>query len=315
MRNGGPCDEQWNTLQQAYETAMSDISNDDAYTTYKAAKAQRDTCYANYDANMADFAQQQERKEAECRDMFQIKREAAERLYYEARNAAKAQLDATLAALAALEEECKKPKVATGGEDNTDIGVIPGGIVYEPLPPTPTSDACQPNVAVAPPSPSIPGADGTPRTGKPKELGQKDALVEMMQAIAEEVTKTPVPLNALNNQIFAAIVVSKLRARLVELYGEAADAERENNRGKIIRLRRKIADYERAAQVRGGIAEGRPPAELQEQIDDLQDAGFGACESDADCGDPVCCTETQVGRLTCDVESGQCVSSQEECED
>lgn len=104
-------------------------------------------------------------------------------------------------------------------------------------------------------TPSIPGADGTPRTGKPKDLGHKDALVEMIQTVAEEVTKTPVPLNAINNQIFAGIVCVKLRSRLIELHGEAADAEWSNNRGKVIRLRKKIRDYERASQVRCAIAE------------------------------------------------------------
>lgn len=63
------------------------------------------------------------------------------------------------------------------------------------------------------------------RTGKAAPLGGTDVLKELLQAIAEDVTGTPIPISAISDQVFAGIVCVKIRSRLAELEIEQSDAQ------------------------------------------------------------------------------------------
>ncbi len=116
IRDKGPCDDQNAALQQAYEKAINNISDDALYNDYKAAKKNRDECFANREQKYEDRANDNKRKEQDCRDTFQMKHDEAERIYYNQKNAAKAQRDAALANLDELEKKCKTP--VSGGQTN-----------------------------------------------------------------------------------------------------------------------------------------------------------------------------------------------------
>lgn len=89
----------------------AEVTNDTLYTTYKQAKAKRDACYAQVKADdYQDWSTTNQNREQQCRDDFKQAHDAAERLYYEKKNTAKAQRDAALAALDELQKECNKPK-------------------------------------------------------------------------------------------------------------------------------------------------------------------------------------------------------------
>lgn len=103
---------------------------------------------------------------------------------------------------------------------------------------------------------------------------------------------------------------------------EQSDAQMGGQRGKEIRLRKKIADYNHAMQVRCAIAEGKPPLTLKEDMQQIQDATVSeetdeeetdeaSCETAADCGEPACCSATEVGTWACN--DGACASQRKPC--
>lgn len=162
----GPCDDQWEELQKAYKEVSAQVSDDNLYNTYKAAKGKRDACFAKVKAD--DYTERKDtntNKEKMCRDDFQQARDAAERLYYETRNTAKAQRDAALAALDALQKECNKPKTgATAGEGTVGVANA-GGEGDGTTPPvqeiTPDAAVCQPT-ATPPTTTTTPGTATIP---------------------------------------------------------------------------------------------------------------------------------------------------------
>jgi hypothetical protein len=319
----GPCDDAWGELQKAYTEVSAQVSDDNLYNTYKAAKGKRDECYAQVKADdYQDWSTTNKNKEQQCRDDFQQAHDAAERLYYEKKNTAKAQRDAALAALDELQKECNKPK--TGGDSAwwATNGVIGDGKTEEidGEPPvqeiTPDAPACQPTATVTAPGggASIPGANTQPRTWKAPDKWQKDVLKELLQAVAEDVVGNPIPVSAISDQVFAVMVCAKLRTRLAELEMEQSDAQLWGQRSKEIRLRKKIADYNHASQVWCAIAEGRPPLDLKEDMQQIKDAEFieeQTCTTAADCGEPACCSATEIGIRTCN--DGVCASQKSLC--
>lgn len=165
---------------------------------------------------------------------------------------------------------------------------------------------CQP-VAKAPTA----GTTTQPRTGKSPDLGTKDVLKELLQAVAEDVVGNPIPVSAISDQVFAVMVCAKVRTRLAELEMDQSDAQLGGQRGKEIRLRKKIADYNHAMQVWCAIAEGRPPVQLKEDMQKIQETISTACETAEDCGDPACCSATEIGRWAC--VDGACVANKSPC--
>lgn len=337
-RDKWPCDDQNDALQKAYKQASENISDDNLYKDYKEAKKNRDECFeANKATNYEDWATENKRKDQECLDTFQMKHDAAERLYYEKKNTAKMQRDAALAALDELEKKCKQP--ASGGQTaggNTVGQVTMWGTETTPEETTPPDTTVDPEAdvctAAAKPvvawpavsAPSIPWANSQVRTGKAAPLGGTDVLKELLQAIAEDVTGTPIPISAISDQIFAGIVCVKIRSRLAELEIEQSDAQLWGDRKNEIRLRKKIADYNKAMQVWCAIAEGRPPLNIKEDMQQIQDAEYGEGENDdedddeaqecsesGECGDAACCSETELGTWSC--ADGKCVASKKTC--
>lgn len=56
-------------------------------------------------------------------------------------------------------------------------------------------------------------------------MTHKDILKELLQAAAEDVVGSPIPVSAISDQIFAVMVCAKLRTRLAELEMEQSDAQ------------------------------------------------------------------------------------------
>jgi len=317
---GGPCDKEYEATQAAYKNAWGDISNDQFYKEWKSAKANWDECYANRDQKYEEWSNNNQGKDKLCQEEFQAKSEAARGAHDAAMKAAKEKRDADMAFLDELEKECKKPKptgatggtavsVGTGGTAGTTTGSAGGtATATRPVtPPNPNAPACQDAVA---------GENGTPRTGRATDFGPKDILVNLMTQIAEDVTGTPIPTGAINDQIFAGIVVTKIHARLIEMRMEEIDAITSGDRKAEIALRQKIARYERARDVWGKIAEGRPALpEVKKEVAALNSMPTGACKTDADCGTPVCCSGTEVGSWSCNVSTGACVAKKTACTD
>ncbi len=318
----GPCDDQWEELQKAYADVSAEVTNDTLYTTYKQAKAKRDACYAQVKADdYQDWSTTNQNREQQCRDDFKQAHDAAERLYYEKKNTAKAQRDAALAALDELQKECNKPKTGWDTAGWATNGVIGDGKTEEVdgEPPvqeiTPDADVCTPK-PVAPGQPSIPGATSQPRTWRAPDLWATDVLKELLQMVAEDVVGNPVPVSAISDKVFAVMVCAKIRSRLAELEIDMSDAQLGGQRSKEIRLRRKIGDYNHAMQVWCAIAEGRPPVQLQQEMQVIKDAEFDektTCETAESCGEPACCSATELGRWTCT--DGVCVAEKITCPD
>lgn len=314
---GGPCDEAYAGTEKAYKNAWGDISNDQFYKEWKKAKADWDECYANREAKYDDWSKTNQAKEKTCQEVFQAKSDAARDAHDTAMKAAKAKSDADTAFLDALEKECKKPKptgstgttgVVAGGQAGGTTGGKPVTPPNRPVtPPNPNAPACQD---------AVPGENGTPRTGRATDFGPKDILVNLMTQVAEDVTGTPIPTGAINDQIFAGIVVAKLHARLIELQMEEIDAITSSDRRAEIALRQKIARYEKARNVWGKIAEGRPAvAEVKKDVNAINALPTGGCKVDADCGSPVCCSAKEVGSWSCNVSTGACVAKKTPCTD
>ncbi|HLG24263.1 MAG TPA: hypothetical protein VI564_05030 [Candidatus Nanoarchaeia archaeon] len=314
---GHPCDEEWNNVQQAYEQASAEISNDEFYNNYKQASQKWKDCHAQFDNHLEDWMEQNRKKEEACQQQFKAKVDAAQDAYYKAQGDAKAIRDAKLNALAELERKCredaekKKKEIKTGGggtettdgqTDGTDTTDDEDDETEEEVPvePKPNSAACARPVTQE-------------RTKKAPDLGPKDVLTNVMVQAAEEVTGTVIPTSAINEKIFAVFVVARLQSRIAELEIEESDAQLSGQRSKEIRIRRQLARYRQAIQLWGKIAEGRPPADIGQQAQQLDDLPPGTCQSDAECGEPVCCSKTSVGNWHCDTAKGTCYNSVDNC--
>ncbi len=309
---GGPCDNEWKASQEALTQVQGNVMNDVAYNGWKKAKADWDACYANWDAKYADWSAKGKQREELCRDEFNAKRDAAIKANEDAIKAAATQRDADLAKLDELEKSCKeKSKTQTGGGVTTGGGSVTTGTTPPATTPwiqTPTTvatSACQPA--------GIPGSNSTPRTGRATDFGAKDIVIGLITQVAEDVTGSPVPTGILDNQIFAGMVTVKIRTRIAEMEIEESDAQLSNQRGKEIRLRRKLDQYRRALDVWGKIAEGRPPvSEIKKDVAQLQSMPSGMCQSDLDCGSPLCCSANTIATSHCD-DNGACVAQANNC--
>lgn len=304
---GGPCDAEWKGTQEAAERAQANISSDEAYKGWKEAKAKWDACYGNYEAKQNDWVERNLGKERSCQEEFQAKVAAANEAHKNAVKAAATKRDADLAILDEIEKNCKK-KTTTGGGSDTVIAV-PGSTGKPIVPPTTVpKSACEPA--------GIPGSQGTPRTGRSPDFGPKDIAVELMTQVAEEVTSTPLPISAIDNQIFAGIVCVKIRSRIVELTIDESDADLSGQRATAIRLRKKLTQYNRALEVWCAIAEGKKPlAEVKKDVAAINALPSGLCKKDADCvAAPLCCSANTIAVSRCDTTTGACVADVRNCE-
>jgi hypothetical protein len=314
---GGPCDKEYEATQVAYRNAWGDISNDQFYKEWKKAKADWDACYAKRDEKYEEWSKDNLAKEKLCQDELQAKADAANEAYRVAVDAARAKRAADMAFLDELEKKCKEPKVTGGG--STTTGVIPGsgtpvgtnppggGVTVAPpvTPPNPNARVCQD---------VIPGENATGRTGKASDFGPRDIMVNLMTQVAEEVTKTPVPVSAIDERVFAIMVCSKIRSRIVEMDLEAIDHITDNVWTR--RYEQTRRRYETALGVWCKIAEGRPALpEVKKDVAAINAMPTGACTKDADCGPPVCCSGKEVGTWTCNTATGACVSKKTACTD
>jgi hypothetical protein len=299
---GGPCDAEWKASQQAAERAWNNISNDDAYYGWKKAKADWDACYGNYAEKQKEWSEKNLAKERTCQEEFQAKVDAAQKAHADAVAAAKSKRESDLAYLDELEKKCKEKPKTGGGSGTTPVTPPP----VQP-PTTLPKSACE--------APGIPGSQGTPRTGPSPDFGPKDIVVNLMTQVAEEVTKTPLPISAIDNQIFAGIVCAKIRSRIAEMTIEESDADLSGDRTTVIRLRKKIAQYGRALDVWCGIAAGKKPlAEVKADVAAINAMPSGSCKKDADCtAAPLCCSANSIATSHCDVETGACVSRVQSC--
>lgn len=316
--NGGPCDAQWDALQQSYQTAMGDVSNDDAYNDYKAKKADWDACHDDWDAQWQQYGDAQHHAEATCQQAFQQKVDAAQQAREAEEQKAAQKRDADLATLDEFERQCRASNAASGGvvgsgnvivvDDGRGGGAGEDG-VPAPGPIDAGADACTGGGDSTGTTGTGSGATG-PRTGHVAEHPVRDVIVNLAVAVAEDVTGTPLPTGAINDQIFAGIVCTKLYARVIDIQGAESDAIWSGNRREEIRLRRELRRYTQAKQIWCAIAEGRPPQNISVQAQEVNDAK--SCQTDADCGPPVCCGETEIGRYYCN-EDGECSSAKDAC--
>lgn len=307
---GNPCDAEWEARTQAYEAAMNDISNEAAYQTYKQALKAWNECSADFDASYENYAEQARAKEAQCAADFQTAVENAnterERLETEANN----KKNSDLAALDALEEQCKKAEEERLAQLMSDAqeaaalqsDALRGGStrhIYRTGSPQCTG--------------VIPGENTQPRTGRveEEELAMSVAREVLTQA-AEAVTHTPIPTNAIDNKIFAIMVCAKLNTRLNELQIEEADAIGSNRRREL-ELRDIISRYRRAKHVWCSIAAGNTSAQIRSDADAIESPeDTSQCSSDSECGDPLCCSATEIGVWRCN-EDGQCYTEKQPC--
>ncbi|MEY4745146.1 MAG: hypothetical protein RL272_1091 [Candidatus Parcubacteria bacterium] len=317
--SGGPCDNEWKASQQAAANAWNDISNDQFYKEWKKAKADWDACYGNWEAKYKDWSDRNKGKESACQEEFQAKVGAANAAYDAAMKAAKDKRDADLKYLDELDKKCKEPKpAATGG--TTTGGVTAGGTTGGGTTPPPGGGTTTGGTTIHPEArvcqDEIPGENSVPRTGKASDFGPKDILINLITQAAEEVTGSPIPTDAIDSQIFAGIVCVKLHARLIELQGEESDAIWSGNRKAEIAARLKIARYTRARDIWCKIAEGKPAiADVRKEQAAIGAMPTGGCRTDADCGDPVCCSAKEVGSWSCDASTGACHQRKSPCAD
>lgn len=310
LYQGSPCDDQWNALQASYANVSKDVTNDVLYNDYKSKQAEWMACHNNFEQELKNWEEREKDKGQKCQERFQseVDQLQAERKTQEEQ--AKQKRDADLAALAEFEKQCKTP----GGDivgDGTAV-VVGGpqdGQIPQPGPVQAGSAACGSGGGTQVRT-TIPGENTAPRTGTVAENPAKDVLTEIMIQTAEGVTGTPIPTSAINDKIFAGIVCTKLYSRILELEAAAGDAEWSNNRGEQIRLRKELARYRQAQSVWCAIAQGKPPADLQTQIGQIQN--ITECKTDADCGPPVCCSETEIGMMICS-SAGKCVPGKRAC--
>lgn len=251
-----PCEEDWQNLQNAYQTARGNISNDEAYNNYKSNKAKWEACIENHQADPNKFYDEGEKKLEMCNESYQkaisqalsVKKAEEEKLTN--------QKNSDLAFLDDLEKKCATPApepsitpVISVNSGNTTGNNVAGGAVSVGNSASGNGGGCL-----------VPGENTTPRTGKPDENVVKDIATEIAIQVAEGITGSPIPSSAINDKIFAGIVCTKLYARELELQQEEIDAILSNNRVEMIKIRRTLAKYRRAKQVWCAIAEGRTNA-------------------------------------------------------
>lgn len=312
---GGPCDKEAKEADVAAKDAWADIASDDAYHGWKKAKANWDACYANREAKYKEWSEKGLERERQCRDEFNAKNGAAQQAYTDAVKAAKAKRDADLAFLDELEKKCKeKEKTQTGGSVTTGGAGQPGGTTPTPpstpkpkpwvsTPPTLPASACQT---------TVPGAQTSPRQGRARDFGPRDVATNLLVQVAEEVTKTPVPLSAIDHQIFAGMVCVKIRTRIAQMMIEASDFETSGRTALAQRINRKIEQYGRALSTWCAIAEGKATLpEVKKEVAAIGTVQAGVCQMDSECGAPLCCNANSIATARC-VE-GQCVSMVNTC--
>lgn len=246
-----PCEAEWNELQNAYSQARSDISNDNAYNNYKAKKAQWEQCIDTHRSNPDNFYDKGDEKIKKCQETYQAAISEAIKKQDQAKKEAKEKFDKDMTFLNDLEKKCNTPSpspspiITTGSGTSTTTSTTTGTT-------TGTSSSVNSGGGC-----TIPGENGTPRTGKPDDNVVRDVATEIAVQVAEAITGSPLPTSAINDKIFAGIVCTKLYARLIELQQEEIDAITSGNRREEIKIRRQITRYRRAQQVWCAIAEGR----------------------------------------------------------
>lgn len=313
---GGPCDKEAKEADVAAKNAWADIANDDAYHGWKKAKANWDACYANREAKYKEWSEKGLERERQCRDEFNAKNGAAQQAYTDAVKAAKIKRDADLAFLDELEKKCKeKEKTQTGG--GVSVGGTSGGTTGGTTPPS-TTPKPKPWVQTPPTLPAsacqstVPGSQTSPRQGRAKDFGPKDVAANLLVQVAEEVTKTPVPLSAIDHQIFAGMVCVKIRTRIAQMVIEASDFETSGRTALAQRINRKIEQYGQALSTWCAIAEGRATLpEVKKEAAAIGTVRAGVCTMDSECGAPLCCSANSIATARC-VE-GQCVSMVNNC--
>ncbi|HSD12809.1 MAG TPA: hypothetical protein VLC10_04585, partial [Patescibacteria group bacterium] len=188
----------------------------------------------------------------------------------------------------------------SGGTTGGTTGTVPGGTTYRPQ-----SPACQDE---------IPGENGTVRQGQASDYGPRDILIGLITTVAEDVTGNPIPTGAISDQIFATMVVAKIRTRIAEMDRDAIDHLDDNRWQR--RYEQQRARYERALSVWGAIAQGKPALpEIKKDVNAINAMPTGACTTDADCGQPICCSAGEIARWACDTETGACHHKKEPCDD
>lgn len=317
---GGPCDTEYEETQRAYQNASNDISNDQFYKEWKKAKADWDACYGNYAAKQQDWIARNQNKDKSCQEEFTAKVDAADQAYQSAAKAAHDKRDADDAFLDELDKKCKSsagsgldltvPNGATkdlpvkadlGGATTPGVRTVtpPAGTTYRPQ-----SPACQDEV---------PGENGAVRQGKASDYGPRDILVDLITTVAEDITGSPVPTGAINDQIFATMVVTKIRTRIAEMDRDSIDHLDDNRWQR--RYEQQRARYERALSVWGAIAQGKPALpKIKKDVNAINAMPSGACKTDADCGQPICCSASEIAHWTCDTGTGACHHQKEPCE-
>jgi hypothetical protein len=310
--NGGPCDEEWEASQQAYDNAWSDISNDQFYNEWKEAKKAHDDCVADFDARWEEFARRNQDRERLCQEEFQAKVDAANAAHDAAVDAARTKRDADMAFLDDLERRCRQQETGGGtGTTGGTGGTTTGGAGGTTTGTTGGSDI-RPNAAAC--QDYVPGESGTPRQGRASDFGPRDVIINVATYVAEDITKAPLPTGAINDQIFAGMICVRIRTRLVEMEHEWIDAMGDNRAQRQIEQRQ--ARYRRALSVWCAIAEGRQSvAQVQSEANAINAMPGGGCASDADCGQPVCCSNNEIGRMRCDTASGACRPERSACDD
>ena len=308
---GGSCDNEWSGLQDFYEKAMGDISNEEAYQNYKSAKSKWDDCYKNFESKQKELSEKNAAKQQECQNKFQAAIDAAQNAYYEAINAAKAKRDADLEALAELEKKCKEEQINRIKEDikkakeaaenerllkelyeaNEEYKQVVKELEIteeegEPKAPQETTPSLLSAAQICTPS----------TTQKADDSIAKEVIIEIGTILADDIAKTPIPTSAISDKIFAGIVVAKLNSKIQLLEIEQSDARQENNREKFTEVSKKLAEYREALRIWGRIAAGLPPPRLAPKA--------RACTSDADCGKAVCCNDQTRGVPYCDAAPG-----------
>lgn len=286
---GNPCDQEWEELQEAYEQAMGDISNDDAYNNYKAKQKNWNKCHENFDAEQESFAEKAREKERQCQEQFQQKVDQAIAARQAEEQRAKEKRDSDLAYLADLEKRCQeeeKQRLARLAQSAQDFASIHNQQVLGP--PTtyePQSAACT----------GITEETRT-RTRQEQENMTKEIAMQVAQQLFDELGKTPIPTDAISDKIFAGIVCTKLYARILELEIENAPQATINR-------------YRKAQSIWCRIASGQ-----QQQVKEEIRVFVGesaTCQSDGECGQPVCCSASEIGKWVC--ADGNCTTMKEAC--
>lgn len=270
---GGPCDEQWQNLQESYQRAINNLSSGETYQQYQEAKSQWNSCYGkngeNWGKEYDKYNKNNKQGEERCLQQYRAQVEAANKKYENSLKKAQEVKDEYLKRLDELEKKCgQKPdkKQSKIGKDFT-----PG------KPSRPESD-CQP-IAPPPPVSSVP-----------------DSLVNEMVTVAKEFDTygiSDLPL-VLQNRLFAVYICGKIRNEVANLLQFQSDARtpavKRSMQNRIDKLRRVQTEW-------CNIAAGKPSRipKLEQTVNQIGGLRQPACKVDADCGKPVsyCCADNK----------------------